>query len=91
MINLSFWKSVKEKWIRDNDPTVAATEGLVQQSGKSTEDINKLNQMLNGGMPDFNEAGSLDDINAMMEQLNDLGVDEVPFDDLFSNLGKDDE
>lgn len=85
MINMNFWKLVKEKWIRDNDPTVDATEELIEKSSKTQEEIDKLNEQLNGLSMDFDSVGSLDDINNMMNQLNDLGVDEIPFDALFNN------
>lgn len=80
MISLSFWKTAKEKWILDNDPTIAATEGLVHGSGMSTADIDKLNQELNGALPDFNGATSIDDISNLMDQLGELGMEEIPFD-----------
>ena len=41
MINLEFWGIVKDKWIRDNDPTVAAVDPIIHKSGKTTEEIEK--------------------------------------------------
>ena len=87
MINMNFWKRIKEKWIRDEDPTIEATSGSLQKDERSTEEINKLNQMLNGGISSSGQGGSLDDLNRMMEQLNDLGLEDSPFDDMFSNVG----
>ncbi len=87
MINMNFWKRIKEKWIRDEDPTIEATSGSIQKDERSTEEINKLNQMLNGGISSSGQGGSLDDLNRMMEQLNDLGLEDSPFDDMFSNVG----
>ncbi len=89
MINMNFWKRIKEKWIRDEDPTIEATSGSLQKDERSTEEINKLNQMLNGGISSSEQGGSLDDLNRMMEQLNDLGLEDSPFDDMFSNVGDD--
>ena len=83
MIDLSFWKNVKTLWIRDEDPTIKATEGFIQRDTKSTEDINELNRKLNGGNSDFNGTGVIDDINRMMEQLDELGVDDISFDSFF--------
>lgn len=85
MINMSFWQKVKEKWVRDNDPSVDAVENLVEKSTKTQEEIDKLNEQLNGLTMDFDSVGSLDDINNMMNQLNDLGVEEIPFDALFKD------
>ncbi len=87
MINMNFWKRIKEKWIRDEDPAIEATSESIQIDKRSTEEINKLNQMLNGGISSSGQEGSLDDLNRMMEQLNDLGLEESPFDDMFSNVG----
>ncbi len=89
MINMNFWKRIKEKWIRDEDPTIEATSGSLQKDERSTEEINKLNQMLNGEISSSEQGGSLDDLNRMMEQLNDLGLEDSPFDDMFSNVGDD--
>ena len=83
MINTSFWRMVKEKWIRDEDPAIDAVKDLVQGSGESTQEINDLNRLLNGPMTGVDSTGSLDDINNMMEQLKELGIDEIPFEDLF--------
>ena len=80
MINLKFWGIVKDKWIRDSDPTVAAVDPIIHKSGKTSEEINKELTELNGGMPDFGNATSIDDINNMMEQLGELGMEELPFD-----------
>lgn len=87
MINMNFWKRIKEKWIRAEDPTIEATSGSIQKDERSTEEINELNQMLNGGISSSGQGGSLDDLNRMMEQLNDLGLEDSPFDDMFSNIG----
>lgn len=91
MINAGFWKTIKDKWIRNEDPTVTATEGLIQKDKRTSQEINNLNKMLNGNITDFSSTASLDDINSMMEQLNDLGIDEVPFDALFSDIGNEDD
>ena len=74
MINMSFWNIVKNKWIRDNDPTVEATEDLIKKSSKTHEEIDKLNQQLNGFNSFDDSASSVDDINKMFEGLNDLGI-----------------
>lgn len=85
MINMNFWNLVRDKWIRDNDPTVDATEELVEKTAKTQAEIDQLDALLNGLNSDFGNTGSLDDIDAMMSQLNDLGVDEIPFDALFED------
>jgi len=85
MINAAFWNTVREKWIRNEDPTIAATEEFIQKDGKNTDEINSLNAALNGDMT--GAQGSLDDVNSMLEQLNGLGIESNPFDDLFSNMG----
>ena len=88
MININFWNIVKNKWILDEDPTVAATQGLIQSSGQSKQEIDDLNKFLNGNMMNFDAPDSIDSINTVMEQLNDLGIGDDPFEDLFSDLGE---
>ena len=88
MINKNFWNVVKNKWILDEDPTVAATQGLIQKSGQSKQEIDDLNKFLNGNMMNFDAPDSIDSINTVMEQLNDLGIGDDPFEDLFSDLGE---
>ncbi len=85
MIDLSFWKNVKTLWIRDEDPTIKATERFIQKDTKSTEDINELNRKLNGENADSDDTGSIDEINRMMEQLDELGVDNISFDSFFDD------
>ena len=85
MINMSFWQIVKEKWIRNNDPSVDAVEELITKSKQTQDEIDELNKQLNGLSMDFENIGSLDDIDEMMNQLSGLGVESVPFDALFKN------
>lgn len=85
MINVAFWKVVKERWIRNEDPTINATKDFIQKDNRKTEDINALNAAINGNLSEI--SGSLDNLNSMMEQLNELGVDSDPFDDLFQDVG----
>lgn len=89
MINMNFWKRVKEKWIRDEDPAIESTKDTIKKDGRSTDEINKLNQALNGGISGTGEGASLDDLNRMMEQLSEMGLSDSPFDDVFSNVGSD--
>ena len=85
MIDLSFWKKVKTLWIRNEDPTVAIIDGIIQEDGKSTEEVNELNRMLNGDNISSGETGSVDDLNRMMEQLDALDAGDDPFESMFDD------
>lgn len=85
MIDLSFWKNVKTLWIRNEDPTVAIIDGIIQEDGKSTEEVNELNRMLNGDNISSGETGSVDDLNRMMEQLDALDAGDDPFESMFDD------
>ena len=84
MINMNFWQIVREKWIRNSDPTIAATDEFIQKSNKTQEEIEALNNQLNG--LNMDSVGSVEDISNMMDQLSDLGVDEIPFEALFKDV-----
>ena len=89
MINMNFWKRIKEKWIRDEDPTIEATKDSIQKDTRSAIEINELNQRLNGSTNSINGVDTLGNLNRMMEQLNDLGIDDDPFGDLLLDLGNE--
>lgn len=86
MINMNFWQIVREKWIRDSDPTIAATDEFIQKSQKTQDEIDALNNQLNGLNMDMGSVGTVEDISNMMDQLSDLGVDEIPFEALFKDM-----
>ena len=71
MINIGFWKRVKEKWIRREDPTVERIKPIIEEDGRETGEIDELYMKLN-------------DINSTLEQLNSLSDTESPFGTLFS-------
>lgn len=86
MINMSFWNIVKNKWIRNNDPSVEATEDLIKKSSKTQDEINKLNQQLNGANNFDSPISTVEDINKMFEELGDLGVEiDIPSFNIFNN------
>ena len=80
MINVKFWQKVREKWIRHEDP-YGDIEGVIKEGGEGN--IDELNAMLNGDFGIRTEDTSVDEINNLIEDLNDLGVDADPLGDLF--------
>lgn len=86
MINMNFWKTVRDKWIRDNDPSESEIGSLISEDEKPKEKIEELFEELNGSSMDFDSMGTLDDIDNMMNQLKMLEIEEIPFDALFTEI-----
>ena len=42
MINMNFWKTVRDKWIRDNDPSESEIGSLISEDEKPKEKIEEL-------------------------------------------------
>lgn len=79
MINTDFWNVVKVKWIRDKDPNEDAIGGIIVEEEKTPDQTQYINDLLNGNLFDSGKVDSLDSLNSMLEGLNDLGVDSIPF------------
>ena len=80
MINLNFWTMVRDRWIKDSDPTIHSTETLVTRGGMTATEIEDLINQLDGDLPNMSDINSLDDVSSMMDRLGELGMDDIPFD-----------